>query len=207
MAPSRRPRRGFTLIELLVVIAVIMLLAALTLPALDRAMQLSRRAQCGSNLGQICRGLMLYANQFARYFVANRPRRPGCGDDDLSPLVTCGYILDIRVFACPATNDDPQEPEDLRHKPTAGGKGSYEYWGENNPGLRYPGGNSSILVVAHDEEGYGANIFIDEDNHGSAGLNVLFLDSHVDWVTAQEWWPGPNSICSRGFAEWAKVRQ
>lgn len=59
--------RAFTLIELLVVIAIIAILAALLLPALARARESGRRAQCLSNLRQICVGTTCYAGDNGGY--------------------------------------------------------------------------------------------------------------------------------------------
>jgi prepilin-type N-terminal cleavage/methylation domain-containing protein/prepilin-type processing-associated H-X9-DG protein len=58
---TRSSRRAFTLLELLVVVAVIGLLVALLLPAVHRAREKARDAQCRSNLRQICAATLAYA--------------------------------------------------------------------------------------------------------------------------------------------------
>jgi len=68
----RCPKRGrtgaqrcFTLIELLVVVAIIALLIAILLPSLNKARKQARTSLCMSRLGQLTKGMFLYAEDFA----------------------------------------------------------------------------------------------------------------------------------------------
>lgn len=88
---SRSRKSGFTLIELLVVIAIIALLAALLLPAITKAREAARAAQCRANLKNIGVGLYKFSDRDAQKRLcsgASDFRRDGCMD-------TYGWVADI----------------------------------------------------------------------------------------------------------------
>ncbi len=64
-----RKKWAFTLIELLIVIAIIAILAAILLPALNRARERGRAASCMSNMRQIGQAMSFYAGDHGDLLV------------------------------------------------------------------------------------------------------------------------------------------
>lgn len=100
----KRGQSGFTLIELLVVIAIIAILAAILFPIFTRMKIVAKQSQCISNIGQVTRGMILYAGdhggRIPRWQDPNRTD-PVTKSATTWDTYVYSYIKNGRVFTCP----------------------------------------------------------------------------------------------------------
>jgi prepilin-type N-terminal cleavage/methylation domain-containing protein/prepilin-type processing-associated H-X9-DG protein len=137
----KRAARAFTLLELLVVIAVILILAALLLPALRRAKSAADSAVCRSNLRQLTVGLSMYVQQTGSYPI-------GTFVTTLQPFLAAPWPEDNyiphndgiwsylgprkSIWACPGYNRLRGAFRGYPHGPI--GRGSVASYGDNDMG-------------------------------------------------------------------------
>lgn len=204
-ARSRIAPKAFTLIELLIVVAIIAILAGMLLPALQRARESARRADCMSRLRQFGTYAYVYADDyrgFPPFEGVSTSRdltliRPGGIPMRLS-LMFDSYITDFRIYACPTQ---------LREE------GAIKFGWPNRMGYfwvpigwnqfyvtDYIGGFRDLRIADHRnapaipvmcDEGFDFQQAppTDTTSHMPTrceGSNVLFLDGHVNWLNRND---------------------
>lgn len=204
---TRYSHISFTLIELLITIAIIAILAAMLLPALNKARDKGRSAFCLNQLKQLGMVLGNYQLDHKDYCIPNNGH-----DGDWSNFIyRQKYITDPRALACPAnTAPIPTETTlsfshygyNYFHIGGSGGSSSYEFYNSSSiPANLNQLRNLGKIVVFADgychEDKTAKNILTDRPDSGvsfakawpwhSSAVNVQWADGHASGVFARNY--------------------
>jgi len=158
-AITPRRRRWWPLLTLGGLVLVAPLVVSVLMPSFQGSPDRPLRPMCARNLRMIGTAVWMYANEHGGSFP-----------NDLATVLLMEE-LGADAFVCPATDNTAAGGATTRAVAanlTAGGHLSYLYAGKGLT-VKSPGD----AVVAYEPL----------SNHG-AGMNVLYADTHVDWVDA-----------------------
>ncbi len=208
----------FTLIELLVVIAIIAILAAMLLPSLKAAKDMAKRSSCQSNLKQIGTCTVSYIDDYANWLPQNRPDNNAywrwllSAYTNMKPTSQTDTILGKGIFKCQAwfvqgvnTLDSCGYGWNQSHLGYIGNAYAPHYVKYNQVQrisetictadstdwmTTAPGTWDYTKLYTPNSTNFSGNLPV--GNRHGGGLNVLWLDFHVDWMPQRTMMQGKN---------------
>jgi hypothetical protein len=161
--PMARPGDGLTAGRMAMLIAVVMVAVGFLLylaisPSVHRAREAARRSTCASNLMQIGLALQRYASN-------NGGRFP----DSLEMLVLDGS-LPAELLVCPSSKDTAAPGASPGEQVASLAKGNHESYAYVGKGMRMGPGKRAVAYEPL-------------DHHENEGVNVLYSDGSVQFLT------------------------
>jgi prepilin-type N-terminal cleavage/methylation domain-containing protein/prepilin-type processing-associated H-X9-DG protein len=194
-----RNQAGLTLIEVMVTVSIMSALTLLLFQGLHNVRERAKIQYCQNNLRELGAALDMYDTLWEGWL----PPTTGPDDNNLRPLYHC--LKTFKVFICIETANHVDTEEDLEDNAgggRTGGRGhSYEYlshylYDATGNELAVPYKKTRASVDARADKSW---LIMDAmeadtprvpdltDNHWDAGGNVLFADSHVEWIDRGKW--------------------
>lgn len=206
--PATIARFGFTLVELLVVIVVIAVLMGMLMPQVAKMREKGRRTVCATNLKQVHLLIETYMKDyddcFPYYDVNGRGgschNGPMLLDEDQNILIRRRFTRNIKVFQCPTRtaigNTEKTAKFHYEYNPNLSFKSPSGELGKAPrvlKGARVMNPGQVRLAWDNDDEGVGGkersgDYYYDvADNHGADGGNVVYVDGHIQWWSADKY--------------------
>ena len=218
-APGQVKQKCFTLIELLVVIAIIAILAALLLPALQKARERGLTSNCTSRIKQFGMINMSYCNDYDGHIAYPKEggSYPWMALKDYSPVNNYPIKktipgnedpLKVPIFCCPKYYRHPKHPKS--RGASYYGWINFEFWGRKrtnikrvkNPSKKFM--HIEIALVTSGNTIYG-NYYLTTSNsfpHNKM-MNVFHHDGHVEmFMEKQPHFSVEKINKSPGFADY-----
>lgn len=140
-----------------------LMIGATMIPGLSNAREVANRVKCTSNMTQLGQAMLMYAS-------ANKGEFP----DKLEDVLTSDPTLDRIVFVCP--DDDKTPPSSASIQAAAQGIASGKNCSYIYVGSGVTQSDSADTVLMYEP--------LSLHHHYQPGMNVLFADGHVEYLSA-----------------------